>query len=247
MVKKIQIPLGQSAFKHWHCVQKDDFTGVIYATTGDDDTSAIVYYSMDDGDTFTVLYGPSEMYCRLINYVFTEDWIYWVSDTNVFSKHYLFKAPRSVDGSLDYNNIVQVQQLPDIDNLASYYCVLLPTENCLLILNRFDGIGSVDLPLFVYDLTYNTLVTVDSIASVKTPTSNYGFRVVYVDTKTTNNKVLVGFSIKLNESSDYMNYLDILDNPNSLNVIEKVNSFIIEVTRNGSNFDVVYSKIDKTF
>jgi len=226
-----------TGLKHWHCIQRDPYTGVIYATTGDDNTGAYVYYSVDDGNTFNILYGPSEKLCRLVNYIFTENWIYWSSDTSIYEFHFFFKAPRT-SGILDHQNITEILQFPNIANLATYNSVFVESINCILFLERFDSNGS-SLLLRVYDFNDNQLKTIDTLTSV-IGSSSFGFRLNYVDIYPTGNSVYCGFSETLNLYSNYANNISKAGNRDA-SIIHRRNNLIITLQRDGSNIIPTYS------
>lgn len=101
---------------HFHQIRRDPWTGILYLTSGDANAECKWWYSLDHGATWTLLTtGPTsgleEHACRLINFVFTKDAIYWATDHG--TNHTLNKVVR--DGStgiIDVTTRVKLSDLP---------------------------------------------------------------------------------------------------------------------------------------
>src|SRR5690606_36878067 len=81
------------ALKHMHSVERDPYAGHVYTTTGDVGAAANLYVSTDEGLTFTNILAGSQKHARVLNFVFTPDWIYWSTD-DYNPIHFLFRTPR---------------------------------------------------------------------------------------------------------------------------------------------------------
>lgn len=214
--------------KHYHAVMLDHYTGVIYLATGDDDTGAAVDYTTDGGTTWTrlsvmidgVAHTTSEMYFRLVNFIFTPEYVYWASDTNISAKHRIFRAERDSNGILDYSTATIIGNLPrksqDGSNnyLSTYANVYLEKLNAILFLERVDGetetaqaIDSVPVRLLdlsepIYTYEDGTLQTpnVHEIHYLKkvSESGNWhlGFRYSFAEFYPKQDTVHVGFSLK---------------------------------------------------
>lgn len=165
-----------TGFKHIHCVMQDHYTGICYFGTGDDDTSSHIYYSLDNGSTWTAGKENSEKYCRLLNLIFTQDWVYWSTDSNKANYHFVFKAARKNTGVIDFDNIIDLIEIPLVSGMATYGCVYFPEYEALLLLERCDGARYTEAPVRVYDIATNQLQTALTLHSVNPAGDYLGFR-----------------------------------------------------------------------
>lgn len=187
-----------SGLKHCHMIMYDHYTGITYLSTGDDDIGSQVWHSKDGGITWTQTRDASEKYCRMLNYVFLEDYIYWSSDTAVKNYHYIFRAPRKEDGVIDYDNVTDLQLIPYIDtHVATYGVSYLKDLNLLQLIERVDGTGNAtEMPIRGYDLATNSLVTLGVIKSVDGVGHNLGFRTEYTEWYPNDGIIKFGFGGK---------------------------------------------------
>lgn len=187
-----------SGLKHCHMIMYDHYAGITYLSTGDDDIGSQVWHSKDGGITWTQTRDASEKYCRMLNYVFLEDYIYWSSDTAVKNYHYIFKAPRKEDGVIDYDNVIDLQLIPYIDtHVATYGVSYLKDLNLLQLIERVDGTGNAtEMPIRGYDLATNSLVTLGVIKSVDGVGHNLGFRTEYTEWYPNDGIIKFGFGGK---------------------------------------------------
>ena len=165
-------------FKHHHCCEIDPFTGIVYAATGDDDTAAAIYASQDNGETYNLVVGPNEMKCRLLNFIFTEDYIWWASDSHA-KRHALFRASRTADGVLSESTIELVTQIPynsDAYFQATYITYYDARTQCLLFLDRYDSPYAVPMQLYGYDIKKGELFKTFLMKSVTGDAIHIGFR-----------------------------------------------------------------------
>ena len=167
-----------TGFKHIHCVQQDFYTGVCYFSTGDDDTSSHWYYSTDNGTTWVLGKGNSEKYCRFLNLIFTQEYIYWSTDSNKPGYHWMFRAARKSNGVLDFDNITDLLEIPLVSNLATYGCCYFPEYKALLLMERCDSEVQMSMPVRLYDIETNTLHNVWTFVPVASRTTggHLGFR-----------------------------------------------------------------------
>lgn len=187
-----------SGLKHCHMIMYDHYAGITYLSTGDDDIGSQVWHSKDGGITWTQTRDASEKYCRMLNYVFLEDYIYWSSDTAAKNYHYIFRAPRKEDGVIDYDNVTDLQLIPYIDtHVATYGVSYLKDLNLLQLIERVDGTGNAtEMPIRGYDLATNSLVTLGVIKSVDGVGHNLGFRTEYTEWYPNDGIIKFGFGGK---------------------------------------------------
>lgn len=227
-------------FKHFHCVQYDPYTGIIYAASGDDDTAAAVYVSKDNGDTFELLHGPNEKECRLLNFAFTKDKVYWASDSGYENKHFLFSVDRGEDGVINYSTLQELHKFELVGSysgVATYSTCYIPAINCLLFLDRADTICD-SMPLFVYNITSKEVIQVDTINFFN---ERYGgFRTECSQLYTTDNSIIVGFGYTTFEISDNRNNMKLLGNTDT---DCNIRNMVIRLFKEGNTFTVTYDTI----
>ena len=101
---------------HFHQVRRDPWTNTLYLTAGDLPNQLRWWYSTDCGDNWTLLTdnasnGWEEHVCRTINFIFTEDWIYWAVDHG--TNHNLNRIARnSQTGIIDTSTREKICDLP---------------------------------------------------------------------------------------------------------------------------------------
>ena len=208
IVKSFEISReAQGDLKHCHSVSYDIYGDTIYLATGDYNDGAMIWYSKDAGVNWTQL-GSGEKQCRLLNFIFTKDAIYWCSDSGATGKHGIFKATRVNNGVIDFANIVELSPYPTTEGQqATYATIFVKSLNILLFLDRFDG-GAYEMPIYYYDLTENKIGTLGFITPVGGASTVYGFRCSAVSWyATSDNKIATGFGIK-----EYPCYINVLDN-----------------------------------
>lgn len=212
-------------FKHIHMVDRDPYTGHVYTTTGDVDEAAGIYVSVDAGDTFTTLLHGSEKYCRVLNWVFTKDWIYWATDSSG-PIHWLFRAPRRADGVMDADNIEDMALFPT-DSAPTYATIHMPKIDALLFLNRSDA-TTTTLAVDLWDLKAGRMVRLDTLNAAGGVAGPIGFRCECFTYVPRGNEVAVGFSNTLGEGG-YQHRLGLLGNTTRLDA--RVQNLIMTVER----------------
>ena len=180
-----------SGFKHCHSVSYDFYNDVYYLTTGDDNVGAQVWYSTNAGSTWTIAREPSEKYCRVLNMIFTENYIYWASDTTLVDMHYLFRCGRDENGVIDYSTVTEIADLYQ-SGVATYGISYLRQLNAIVILDKCDS-ARRSMPLKLYDLSANQLVTIGTIYPVSDSTDRVGFRTEYSNFNPFDNSIVMGF------------------------------------------------------
>lgn len=223
--------------KHIHNVDRDPFTGYIYTSTGDNNAGAAMFMSKDGGETFSTILSGSEKYCRVLNWVFTKDWIYWATDTPG-SSHWFFKAPRNLLGEMDATKIVDILQFP-MDSWATYATIYMPKINALVFLGRADNL-STSLPIDIYDLKNDRFIKLDTLKPVGNIASTFGFRCECFEWIPRGNEIACGFSRDLGPGG-YENKIGILGN--TTDVTKKVNNLILTIDRFGDDFTISYDTV----
>jgi len=99
--------------RHIHCVQYDPFSKRSWLGTGDEDQESSISFSEDEGKTWTQIGSGDQMF-RAVSLLFTEDHVYWGSDTQTI-QNYLYRYVRksgeierivAVDGPVFYSTIL---------------------------------------------------------------------------------------------------------------------------------------------
>lgn len=176
--------------------------------TGDDDNGAYVFYSKDGGETFVQTREPSEKYCRLLNFSFTEEYIYWATDTAVQEYHYVFRCPRK-DGVIDYDNIEELVNIPSTeDHQATYGTAYIPELNIIFLIERCDGSGTaVKMPVRIFDLSSKQLITIGYLYSAMNNPSYLGFRCEFAEWYPREGRIRFGFGFSPFPRSTYINFI----------------------------------------
>lgn len=108
---------GSGGIDHFHMVRKDPWTNLVYLTSGDWNSTSKWWYSEDDGKTWTMFArgstsGFEEHVMRCINFIFTEDYVYWAVDHGV--NHSLNRIKRNTEtGILDLSTREMLTELPE--------------------------------------------------------------------------------------------------------------------------------------
>lgn len=247
VVKEFEVDyttLIPNSIKHIHTIQFDQYTGFIYACTGDEHQGSNIWVSKDQGENWEFVYGPSEKYCRLLNFIFTDSFVYWATDSPTDSLHFLFKAERGEDGVIKVSEANELTQLLQPESgmlLATYGLSYLKTINALLLLERVDGKGWKWMPIRLWDLNSNSLKTIGRIESVSGEAQNIGFRCQFLELHPSDNSIICGY----NQFFSYRNYNKLLGNRDSINVNERINNILIRIDRAGDNFGVSFNSIYK--
>lgn len=227
-----------TTLKHMHSVNRDPYTGVLYTTTGDYDAGAWMFASTDNGDTYTKILDGSEKYCRVLNFIFLEDYIYWATDSRG-AKHWIFRAPRDSNGILDVNNIEDLHLFPS-GSMPTYATIYFKSEQALLFLGRKDSGTSTELPVDVWDLKTNTFHTPVILKTALPEAVAFGFRTECFEFYPRSSETIAGFSRGLRlDGLTYSNGIAILGNSTD----SFVNNIAIGLHRVGDEFEITFRTV----
>lgn len=189
---------------HVHTCQYDPYSGVWYVTTGDADTCCKWYKSEDHGATWALIISGAiwgSQVNRVLNLVFTKDYIYWANDYG--TNHGLYRLPRDANGKM--NVAVAPTKLCDLNpNQSTYATILLHEPSGLLMLDRVDAAfaGNTNkLDVEFWSFADNKKYVLDTlIRRSDSPTNEFGFRCkVYTLNQGLNDKrIIVGFGENAN-------------------------------------------------
>lgn len=240
---------NSTGFKHCHMVSQDHYTGVCYISTGDDNVGSMLFCSTDNGSTWTQLVSPdsdgqtneygwitgSEKYCRALNFIYTEDYIYWASDTNYLSIHYLFRVGRDANGVFDFGTVVDLSQIPANSGASTYGIAWLPEYNAIFMLDRTD-IDATSMDLRMVLLSDNTIVKVGELHAIQSDLPNgsrLGFRYRFATKYPRNGVINIGFGLRGNNFDNYINHNRGFGNTGTWkdgNGIYNINNLILRIT-----------------
>lgn len=210
-----------SGFKHFHSVQYDPYTGIIYAASGDDDTAAAIYASKDNGDSFELLHGPNEKECRLLNFAFTKERIYWASDSGYANKHFLFSIQRGDDNVMDFDTLTELHNLETeggVLNVATYATVYMQSLDLLVLLDRADYPSIANIPIHGWDLSANKYIKIFDL-----PAYDYGgFRCEHIQLYPKDNAIAVGYIQTVANNANYRNNNAVLSNQENVGEIKNM-------------------------
>lgn len=177
--------------KHCHEMQYDFYTGVLYFGTGDSPQGSYNYYSIDNGQTWTLLYGPDKDKCRRLTYVFTENKVYWASDSYEPAYHHFFIADRTAGGIVDIENAQSIQLQSD-NGQACYGCVYLKSLNTIVLMDRCD-LNKKIFYWYCYDIDSAEIKLIGTIKSPDENVHNLGFRAKFIDWYPDGDSITIGF------------------------------------------------------
>jgi hypothetical protein len=233
----------QSGFKHYHTVQQDPYTSIIYVTSGDNDIGTGIWYSTDSGETFTQLDEYSDAKYRMLNMVFRDDYIYWATD-DWAPHHVIWRAERDANGLIDVDSLTVLLTFPNesaSQYIATYATVYIPAYNVLLILNRIDtnnpDLSTTSIPVLVYDFNDSTLYTAGYVTRAKSAHSQIGFRTEAITFTTRDNKVVCSFS------ANYPNHNKMLGNADGETRATQVNTVEMTLHKLSNGYSIDYDVI----
>lgn len=200
--------------KHFHAVEIDTFSNVVYAWTGDDGDYCHLYQSTDHGANWSLVKQGPEKHMRILNMLFLEDAIYWGTDGGKVDMHYLVKAARNSNGTIDTTSFEEVFMFPNHSyngghvRYSTYSTCLVSNPRGILFLNKFDIATTEAMPMYFYDLENEEMQLLDTIPKLGSSAIIYGFRndaVTFYPLQSSQNKIICGFTA-------YPNNLDVLEN-----------------------------------
>lgn len=231
-----------SGFKHCHAINHDQYTDIVYLSTGDDSSAAGIWYSLDFGSTWTQIGILSEKYCRLLNIVFTKDVVYWATDTDAANIHYLFKASRDANGIIDWESIVDYVNLPALNYQATYGIAHLTELNAIFLFERTDHRQTV-FNVRMVDLNDGSLHSVAELNSVGGVSAYCGFRTRFSEWYPLNGFIRVGYDCrKTSTQNDAINNNAIFGNEANANHGNKnINNLAMQIYRTADSFGINFS------
>lgn len=193
---------GNVDIGHFHMVRRDPWTDILYCTSGDDSSTSKWWYSTDYGATWTLLTdggtsGFESSVCRTINFVFTEDYVYWATDYG--TNHCLNRIERDVDtGLLDVSTRTKLCDLP-AGHATNSLCYV-ESPHGLFMYERVDSVFSEHfgepVQMLFWDLDASQLDTVVTLPLVNGSTWGGSRGKCYVNyTNTRQPLPAMGFSI----------------------------------------------------
>jgi hypothetical protein len=223
--------------KHCHEVMYDFFTGILYFGTGDSETGSNNYYSTDGGETWTLLYGEDKNRCRRLNFIFTEDHVYWASDSWQAEDHHFFIGQRDNNGIVDVENATEVS-LTSGNGQACYGIVYLKEQNLIIMMDRIDDPVTNKLNWYCYDLTTGTVEKIGEIGSADNTLTYLGFRCRFMDFYPTGSAILTGFSPRTTSVNDDTNRNKLCGNQGgaSGDGSTRINNLLLYVYKNGTEY-----------
>lgn len=223
-----------SGLEHIHYVMYDFYTGIYYISTGDDDIGSQLWYSTDDGDTWSLAREPSEKYCRSLNLIFTEDYIWWASDSSAAVNHFLFRCERNASGVIDFSTITEVMSVY-VTGVATYGLSYLPMLNALVLLDKCDT-AETEMPFRIYSIDDGQLYTMGTLETADGNEQKMGFRTEYSEWYPNGNYILCGFGKRL-RLGDYKNYIKGAGNAGNYDgYAENVNNLRISIFKKANGY-----------
>lgn len=196
---------------HFHSSQHDEYSGAWLITSGDGNALVHVWMSTDKGDTWTEVAGGDQKY-RTLNFVFTEDYIYWGVD-KASTDHALYRIGRDESGLPDFSTITKLADLPSWQ--ATYATVLMHSPSGLLMLDRVDtdelATAHPVLEVYFWDFKDSRLYKVVEIPnSSEFPNKAFGFRAkcITLAQGMYDTRIIVGFN-------EYANFMGLPYNENA--------------------------------
>lgn len=247
--------LNESYIEHFHAAQWDSFGETLYITTGDLGNKSQIWYSKDYGETFTqqrflkngeyVTSGQKEF--RLVNFTFTDQYAYWISDTSS-SQRGVMRCARNQNGGLDEDSLTELLNIPATSPgyPATYGQAYLPEFNLLVLMERCDETGASSMAFRAFDMTTNTLKTITTLRMIDGGSSgdihsHLGFRTEYTEYDPEDGIIKCGFGGRW----EYRNRNDLFDNVISTEWKDMINNLNVRVWRDsngniGCRFGVYY-------
>lgn len=224
----------ETYIEHFHTVQVDPYTGIIYFATGDKGNKSQIWYSKDGGDTWTqqtfvdpdtgdtVTSGPKLF--RLLNFNFGKDYVYWSSDDP--EEHVVIRATRNANGGLDQSSVVILAHIDFISTRpAAYGSVLFEDLGLMVMLERLDSLLGDSMLFRAFDLKTNTVKNICTIKSATGKKAHVGFRTEYTEFEPNDDIIKCGFGA----SFDYINQNAICGNP-AETFAENINNLSIRIS-----------------
>lgn len=194
-------------FKHFHMIDIDPYSGYLYLSSGDDDSASKILLSKDNGVSWTQI-AIGEKYCRQLNFIWLDDYIYWATDSGKDDKHYFFRAKRNSNDELDMSTVEDLYKFPNSTmQQATYHVCLIENPKGILILDRCDVVNNEEMYVYFWDIDSNKMEIINKIKPVGS--SMYGFRCEAVNhyQSFTDDRIICGFSYFPNQLQIYDNII----------------------------------------
>ena len=185
-------------------------------------------------------------YCRALNYIFTEDYVYWAEDWFDDAGHYLFKCPRNADGIIDFENVIDYCHIPDVgSHLSTYTTCYMEEINAVLLLEHADSSGAHEFPVRVIDLNDATIHTVCTMEYVNDGNYNIGFRTRYSEVYPVDCTEYVGFDIHSQVHSSYVNMMKGFGNTGYRlgDGTQNINNMSMKIYRKNNGFGIKFNTL----
>ena len=181
--------------KHFHIAQEDPYTGVVYFSTGDRNAGL---YASADGTDFVQLDKNDRAKWRMLNAVFTKDYVWWASDDWV-DNHRFWQCSRDASGVIDPESLNLIYKFPyfKVDSRATYGNIYFSKYDVIVFLDRWDG-GNPEvglLPVYMYDIKKGEIKKLTDIVRREglAGTSMWGFRCRTMEMYPTGSTAVVSF------------------------------------------------------
>ena len=225
----------ESVIEHFHTVQVDPYTGIIYFATGDTKKKSQIWWSDDGGDTWnqqefvdpvdSQAKTSGEKMFRLLNFNFTEDYVYWSSDSS--TEHAILRCERDADGGFDPESMTILATLPQLTgNPATYGTVLYEDLGLMVLMERCDATAASML-FRAFDLTDNTVKTIRTINTTGGTNKYLGFRTEYTEFEPSDGVIKVGYG----SNSKYRNVNAICGNSGNMDWHYNINNLWIRICK----------------
>ena len=225
----------ESVIEHFHTVQVDPYTGIVYFATGDTKKKSQIWWSDDNGDTWTQqsFVDPAdsqtktsgEKLFRLLNFNFTEDYVYWSSDSS--TEHAILRCERDVNGGFDADSMTILATLSQITgNPATYGTVLYEDLGLMVLMERCDATAA-SMAFRAYDFVNDEVVTICTINTTGGVNKYLGFRTEYTEFDPPDGVIRVGFG----SNSKYRNVNALCGNTGNMDWKYNVNNLWIRICK----------------
>lgn len=225
----------ESVIEHFHTVQVDPYTGIVYFATGDTKKKSQIWWSDDGGDTWTrqSFVDPAnsqtktsgEKLFRLLNFNFTEDYVYWSSDSS--TEHAILRCERDANGGFDTDSITILATLEQrTGNPATYGTVLYEDLGLMVLMERCDATAASML-FRAYDFTDGQVKTITTINTTGGVNKYIGFRTEYTEFETEDGVIRIGYG----SNSKYRNVNAICGNTGNMDWHYNINNLWCRIAR----------------
>ena len=195
------VDLDDTYIEHIHAIQYDHIGDVCYIATGDLGKKSQVWYSKDGGDTWerqtfvdpntgnTLTYGQKLF--RLLNYNFTDDYVYWSSDSS--AEHGIMRCTRLENGVMNPSGIEVLDTLANLPGSpATYGSVFYPEYNLMVLMERCDETAT-EMKFRAYDVDAREVKEIMTLKSATGAATNIGFRTEYTEFEPSDGVIRCGF------------------------------------------------------